>query len=86
MKSPRYQPARQTDPEHFRLSSFEEESRPTEVIEQKDEEAGQPEDALLPTQEEAKPKRSGSLTMLLWILINTLATIGIVSIANLVRE
>lgn len=41
---------------------------------------------MLPTQEEAKPKRSGSLTMLLWILINTLATIGIVSIANLVRE
>ena len=85
MKSPKYQPVRETDPEHFRLSSLDEESRPTKLLEQKDEEAGLPEDALLPTQEEAKPKRI-SITMFLWILINTLATIGIVSIVNLAEE
>lgn len=82
MASPSGDSSKQADPENFRLSSLDEDSRPSsKLLEQKDEELGLSEDGLLPIQEEAKPKRSGGMMMLVWILVNTFATIGIVSIA-----
>ena len=86
MASPSGDSSKQADPEHFRLSSLDEDDRPLKLFEQKDEELAQLEDGLLPIQEEAKPKRSGSVMMLVWILVNTFATIGIVSIARLVGK
>ena len=86
MASPNGDSSKPSDPEHFRLSSLDEESRPLKLFEQKDEELAQSEDGLLPIQEETKPKRSGNVMMLVWILLNTFATIGIVSIARLAAE
>ena len=70
-------------PDNFRLSSPDEDKRPLEILEHADEESGRPEDALLPIEEEAKGAKRGNKMMLLWILVNTLATIGIVSLAGL---
>ena len=70
-------------PETFRLSSLDEDKRPIEIFEHADEELRVPEDELLPLEEEAKGAKSRNKMMLLWILVNTLATIGIVSRAGL---
>ena len=86
MASPSSDSSKQTDPEHFRLSSLDGESRPLKLFEQKDEELAQSEDGLLPIPEEAKPKRRGNVMMLVWILVNTFATIGIVRITRLAGE
>lgn len=55
------------------------------LLEHTDEESGVPENELLPVLEEEKPPKSGGKMMIIWILVNTFATIGIVSRADLVR-
>ena len=81
MVLPNYQPVASADPENFRLSSLDEDKRTTKLLEHTDEEAAQSEDGLPHSQEKAKPK-AGGITMLFWILVNTFATIGIVSIVD----
>lgn len=68
------------DPEDLRLSSLDEDSQPSKLFDHSDEEEAQPKHALLPEEKEKpKPKPGTSNGMLLiWIVINTLATIGIV--------
>ena len=76
------EPAQPVDSEIFRSGSLDEDKRPIELFEHAHEASRGPEDALSPTDEEVKRPKIGSKTMLLGILINTSATIGIVSIAG----
>ena len=80
MASSNHQDGRAADPAQFRLSSLDEDKRPTsKLLEQTDEEAGHPENAASPVQAQAQPVGSGNLMMVIWIAVNTFATIGIVS-------
>lgn len=76
---------RLADPEDLRLSSLDEDSRPSKsFLDHADEEAGQPKDALLSVEEEKNqpPPSSSKFMLFVWIVVNTLATIGIVSIGG----
>ena len=76
-------PSQPANPDLFRLSSLEEDVRPTtKLLQHADEESGGTQEALLSSHEETRPE-TGCKMMLVWILVNTLATIAIVSIANL---
>ena len=77
-------PSRPESPDVFRLSSLEEGIRPTtKLLEPTDEESGAAPDALRSDHEETRPERTGSKMLPVWIMVNTVATIGIVSTANI---
>ena len=81
MVSVTMQPGRLADPEHLTLSSTDSESR-TSVESTTNEKSGDEEALLKPnpsSQEDHQHTSSGSrMKLLLWMLANTLATIGIV--------
>ena len=76
------EPAQSVDSEIFRLDSLDEDKRPIELFEHTHEESRGLDDALSPIGEEVKRPKIRIKIMLLWILVNTLATLGIVSIAG----
>ncbi len=85
MSTPSPHTRRLADPEDLRLSSLDEDSRPSKsLLDHSDEESGRPEDALLFVEKEKKhsPPGSSNFMLFVWIVVNTLATIGIVSIGG----
>jgi len=85
MPTPSPHSRRLADPEDLRLSPLDEDSRPSKsLLDHSDEEAGQPKDALISVGEEKKqpPPSSSKFMLFVWIVVNTLATIGIVSIGG----
>ena len=76
-------PSQPANPDLFPLSSFEEDVRPTtKALQHTDEKSGGPQDAQLSGHEETRPEKIGSKMMLVWIMVNTSATIAIVSITK----
>ena len=86
MASPKYQSVKVDDPDNFRLSSLDDDSRPKILLQHYDLELGDPPDAPLPIEEKAKMAKSGSGMMTTWVIINTLTTICIVSLTPLLRR
>ena len=84
MTSPKHS-TRPDDLESFRLSSFDEHRPSTKLLEDTEAEAEYLEDALSLTEEKAKPPKSSSIIIFMWILVNTFATIGIVSSVKFLR-
>jgi len=76
---------RLADPEDLRLSSLDEDSRPSKsLLDHSTEEGRRLNGALLPIEKEKKtsPPNSSNFMLFVWIVVNTLATIGIVRIGG----
>lgn len=75
--SPRSQ--KLTDPEELTLSSFDSDGQPGKLLDNSDEEAVYTDDPLADEDEKVVPAKTSTAKLVLWIIVNTFATIGIVS-------